>query len=419
MSKNPHDLSLDRRAFLHASAGGLAAFAISPLLDPLLAAPLSRAMNVAVIGIGRQGRAIMSELQKIGSDVTITAICDSDDSRLQAGLRRAAGAEGFTDHRALLDAKKDISAVFISTPTHLHKQIAIDALAAGRHVYCECPLAHTIEDCAAIVRAARAAGGAIFQTGAQGRANPVYKLARTFAKSGSIRDYIALRGQNFQKNSWRTPANDPAREKALNWRLDPEVSLGLLGENGVQQFDVFHYYLDKYPVKVRGGGSIKGWDDGRATYDTAWCDLVFDDGVVLQYQTSLANSYEDVFEQFHGTMGTIKLTWSHGWLFKEADAPTQGWEVYANRQQFHNEEGITLIADATKLAAQGKLKEGVGLPNDPLYYAMESFLRSVDEGAPPVCSADEGMRATVVGILAHQAAAKGEEIAIDPSVLNV
>jgi hypothetical protein len=93
--------------------------------------------------------------------------------------------------------------------------------------------------------------------------------------------------------------------------------------------------------------------------------------------------------------------------------------VYANRQQFHNEEGITLIADATKLAAQGKLKEGVGLPNDSLYYALESFLRSVDEGTPPVCSADEGMRATVVGILAHQATVTGEEIAIDPAMLNV
>ncbi len=410
--------SVHRRTFLLSATGGLAAFAISPLLDPLLAAPWSQAMNVAVIGIGRQGRAIMSELQKFGADVTISAICDSDDSRLQAGLRRAPEAEGFADYRALLETKQDVSSVFISTPTHLHKQIALDALSTGKHVYCECPLAHTIEDCTEIVRAARSAS-TVFQTGAQGRANPVYKLARTFAKSGSIRDYIALRGQNFQKNSWRTPASDPSREKALNWRLDPEVSIGLLGENGAQQFDVFHFYLDKYPVKVRGGGSIKGWDDGRRTYDTAWCDLVFEDGVVLQYQTSLANSYEDVFEQFHGTMGTIKLTWSHGWLFKEADAPTQGWEVYANRQQFHNEEGITLIADATKLAAQGKLKEGVGLPNDPLYYALESFLRSVDEGTPPTGSADAGLRATVVGILAHQAAVKGEEIAIDPVMLNV
>jgi predicted dehydrogenase len=418
MSMNPPHQTLDRRTFLQTATAGLGAFAIAPLLDPVLAAPFSSAMNVAVVGIGRQGRAIMAELQKFGADVTISAICDSDDSRLQAGLRRAPEAAGFADHRALLDARKDVQAIVISTPTHQHKQIAIDALAAGKHVYCECPLAHTIEDCQEIVRAARSAT-TIFQTGAQGRANPVYKLARTFAKSGSIRDYIALRAQNFQKNSWRTPANDPARERALNWRLDPEVSIGLLGENGAQQFDVFHFYLDKYPVKVRAGGSIKGWDDGRQTYDTAWCDLVFDDGVTLQYQTSLANSYEDVFEQFHGTMGTIKLTWSHGWLFKEADAPTQGWEVYANRQQFHNEEGITLIADATKLAAQGKLKEGVGLPNDPLYYALESFLRSVDEGAPPVCSADEGMRATAIAILAHQAAVKGEEIAIDGAMLNV
>ena len=74
------------------------------------------------------------------------------------------------------------------------------------------------------------------------------------------------------------------------------------------------------------------------------------------------------------------MAWSHGWMFKEADAPTQGWEVYANRQQFHNDEGITLIADATKLASQGKLKQGVGLPHDSLYYSLFDFLKAISEG---------------------------------------
>ena len=70
---------------------------------------------------------------------------------------------------------------------------------------------------------------------------------------------------------------------------------------------------------------------------------------------------------FCGSNASIKLAWTAGWMFKEADAPTQGWEVYANRQQYFNDEGITLIADATKLASQGKLKEGIGLQNDSIY----------------------------------------------------
>ena len=90
-------------------------------------------------------------------------------------------------------------------------------------------------------------------------------------------------------------------------------------------------------------------------------------------------------------------------MFKEADAPTQGWEVYASRQRFHNDEGITLIADATQLAKQGKLKEGIGLPHPPIYYALEAFIDSALPGKPATAGASEGVAALAAGIAANQA----------------
>ena len=84
----------------------------------------------------------------------------------------------------------------------------------------------------------------------------------------------------------------------------------------------------------------------------------------------------------------------------------------------NHEEGITLIADATKLAAQGKLKEGIGLPNPPLHYAVEDFLKSVVEGAPVACGAAEGFRAAAVAILMQQAMDSGREIEIAPALLQ-
>jgi hypothetical protein len=89
--------------------------------------------------------------------------------------------------------------------------------------------------------------------------------------------------------------------------------------------------------------------------------------------------------------------------------PDSGWEVYANREQFHDEQGITLIADATKLAAQNKLKDGVGLPEPPLYYPVADFVRSATEAKPSVCSADEGYRSGLVVLAAHQALMTGTE----------
>lgn len=407
-----------RRAFLQAAGGAMAVMALGPGAELARAAlRVAEPFPVGLIGVGRQGRAILGELQKI-EHVSVKAVCDTDDSRLRSGLRRVQGAEGFADYREMLDTLSDLKAVFIATPTHLHRQPAVDALSAGKHVYCEAPLASTIEDCQAIALAARSAGTSVFQTGMQGRTDPVYTLANTFVRAGDVRDIIGMRAQSHQKTSWRVQSPDASTEKDRNWRLDPDVSIGLAGEIGTQQFDVIHWFARQYPESVRGTGGIMLHKDGRVLPDTITCEFAFPDGTNFHYDASLANSYEGEYEQFFGTNGTVKLAWRHGWLFKEADAPTMGWEVYANRQHFHNDEGITLIADATQLAAQGRLKEGVGLQQPPLFYAIEEFLRSVINGSPVQCTASEGMRAAVVGILANQAVLTKSEVRIDPELFK-
>jgi predicted dehydrogenase len=402
----------DRRAFLTHTASLAGAIALSPALEAARALrPRSAPVDVAVIGAGKQGRAILGELVKLEA-VRVAAIADTSDSRLKSGLRRVQGAVGYASHAELLEKESGVQAVFVATPTHAHKQVVLDSLAAGKHVFCESPLASTLEDCRAIVAAARGAKG-VLHVGMQGRSNPIYGLARSFVRAGAIKDVAVLRAQYHRKTSWRTPVSDPSEEQALNWVLDPALSLGLVGEFGIQQFDVLHWFLGAYPTKVRARGSIQLHDDGRKVPDTVLCELVFPKGQVLTYDATLANSFDGQYEQLYGSMGSVKLGWTAGWLFKEADAPTQGWEVYANRQQFHDEQGITLIADATKLAAQNKLKEGVGLPNPPLWYALSDFLKSALEGAPVVCTAEEGSRAATVGILTKQALDTGTEVTVE------
>jgi len=173
------------------------------------------------------------------------------------------------------------------------------------------------------------------------------------------------------------------------------------------------------PVSVSGRGSIRRWDDGRKLPDTIQAEFAYENKTVASLAISLANSYGGRFEVLRGTNAAVKLAWTHGWMFKEADAPTQGWEVYANRQQFFKDEGITLIADATKLAEQGKLKDGVGLPNTSLYYALADFVRSATENKQVACDASAGARATVLAILANQAVLKGESMKIDAAALKM
>jgi predicted dehydrogenase len=412
-------IDASRREFLIQSAGALSAMAILPDLAALAGPRGVEGLRLGLIGCGRQGRAILGELQKI-EGVQVSAVCDNDEARRNGAMRRAGeGAQAYADHRQLLEKAKDLAGVIVATPTHLHKDIVVDALAAGRHVYVEAPIAHTPADCRAIAQAAAKAGKLVCACGLEGRSNPIYKLARSFFRSDAVRDLIALEACQFQKTSWRFPSSDASRDREINWRLDPEVSLGLAGEWGVQAIDVFAWYTDQWPGSVRGSGAVRLHQDGRKVPDTVQIEGAYNEGVRMQYAASLANSYGGRAEVLRGSNASMKLAWTHGWMFKEADAPTQGWEVYANKQQFHNDEGITLIADATKLASQGKLKDGVGLPYPSLYYALADFVRSVSEGKPAACDAAAGARSTIVAIAAAESIVKNQAVAITPEMMKL
>ncbi len=408
---------MDRRSFIATSTGMVSAIIASTMTDELYAFSQGETVNAAVIGVGRQGRVILGELAKFPM-VKVTSVCDISSRRLKSARRRAKGAKTYEDYRQLLDQEKDLTVVFVCTPTHRHAEIAVDCLSAGKHVYCEAPLAGTIED-AKRIAAAEKKSSLVFHVGLQFRSNPIYRLARQFMLSGAIRDCVSLRSQYRAKTSWRTPTSDPSREKEANWRLYEESSTGLPGEIGTHQFDVMSWFLNKLPVSVSGYGTNLHHRDGREIPDTVHCSMKWDSGLRLGYEATVASSYGGRFEEFVGTMGAIKLIGDFGWLFKEADAPTQGWEVYAVRQSFHKEQGITLIADATKLAKQGKLKEGVGLPHPPIHYGVSAFLTSVTTKKQSACSAALGLRSAVLGIKAHQAVMEEKEIVFEDDWFKV
>lgn len=405
----------DRREFLRHATGGLAAAAFLTPDGRAAHRPPFRPrepLSVAVVGSGAQGRAILAELAKI-EDVSVAAIADPESRRLRRGVRRTRSAKGYEDIPSLLAGAPEAKTVFLATPTHLHKEHVEVLLEAGRHVYCEAPMAASLEDARAIAEMARDAD-TLVQVGHQARSNPVYGLARSFYRSGSIADLLHLDASWRQKTTWKTPVNDPERSRRLNWRLYHDTSPGLIGEEGSHQLDAYDWFLERQPVAVTGQGAIRLHRDGREVADTVRVVYTYEDGRELVWDATLGNSYGGRQEHFIGTMGTIKMAGDFGWLFKEADAPVQGWEVYASRQQFHTDQGITLIADATKLAAQGKLKEGIGLPDPPLKYAIDDFLRSVTEDQPLVTGTRDGLRVAAVALAGETAIRTGSRVEIDP-----
>src|SRR5579862_2310582 len=165
---------LDRRSFLQAAAKTATAAAVTTRLEPLFAQPSQAAstptspndnIQLALIGAGIQGQgATKTAIQVPG--VKLVAVADCYDGRL-AHSKELWGADIFTtrDYREIL-ARKDVDAVLIGTPDHWHKQASVDAMKAGKDVYCEKPMIHLYSDGPEMIETARATNRVI-QIGSQ------------------------------------------------------------------------------------------------------------------------------------------------------------------------------------------------------------------------------------------------------------
>jgi len=137
----------------------------------------------------------------------------------------------------------------------------------------------------------------------------------------------------------------------------------------------------------------------------------------MLWNGTLLSSFDAAYEVFQGNDSSIMLRDQKAWMFKEVDAPAIGWEIYARKDKFYKETGIALIANATKLEAQG-LDPTADDPNrkSPLWHALKAFADNYAFGPyPPVADHALGFASTVLAVRARQAVAEGRRVVIDPS----
>ena len=403
----------DRREFLKTTAGTLALLlsrhGLAAAQTPLPEAPAGPAVRFGLVGLGVWGREILDALGRIDS-AKIAGICDLYEPFLKRAAANAPNAAPAADWRRLVDAP-DIDAIVVATPTPGHREIVLAALQAGKHVYCEAPIAASREDARAIAASAKNAARVVFQAGLQGRANPLYVHVRQFVKSGVLGDVALVNAQWGRKDSWRRAAPSAERERALNWRLE-KSSPGLMGEVAIHQLDLVSHYLGVRPSAIVGNGTIAAWKDGRETPDTASCLIDFGN-TRATVRATLASSFGGAYTIFQGSNSSLLVKENRGWLIKEADSPLLGWEVYARKESVHDETGIAMVADATKLLQAGK-EPGKDAPLEPgkpaLVVAFEAFIASIHTGAPPVCGPADAYAATVAALEANAAVVANSRI---------
>ena len=139
-----------RRQFLGASASTAFAFQFVP--SHVWGA--NDRLNVAGIGAGGKGASDVSG--SAGHGANIVALCDTDDNRAAGTYKKFPKAKRYKDFRVMLEKQKDIDAVTVSTPDHIHALAAMAAMKLGKHVYCQKPLTHSIYEARMLTEAAAA-----------------------------------------------------------------------------------------------------------------------------------------------------------------------------------------------------------------------------------------------------------------------
>jgi predicted dehydrogenase len=393
-------------------------------------------IKFGVIGLNEWGKEILHQLSLM-SYAPVVAICDNYSHAVRKAASEAPNAKPYDKYQDLL-ADPNVQAVVIATPTGTHREIALAAIAANKHVYCEAPLANTIDDAKAIATAARDAVKIVFQVGLQERSHPQRQFLIPFIRGGALGKDVMARAQWHQHNSWRREAANDQRAADLNWRLSSKTSNGLIGEVGVHQIDVVSWFLRNRPVAVTGFSSLLLWTDGRDVPDTVQAVFEFPHGVNCLYGATLCNSFDAASEMYYGTESRIMVRDSKAWQFKEAGAPLGGWEVYARKDTFYKESGIMLVASGShQTALVGNAASSDPYEHTPLWYSLDAFARNAGliggaikdfidnfgDSDPkaltdqlktlkpqPAATWQDGLEATVMAIKGNEAAVKKQKI---------
>ena len=326
-----------RRAFLQTSAGAAGAvLAVKEvLLDPEVVqasfgpGPASDRVRFGMIGVGMQGSGLLSTSITLPG-VECAAACDLYDGR-QTLAREIAGPKPRTTRRyqELLD-DKDIDCIVAAVPDHWHRKIVVDAVSAGKDVYCEKPMSHTAADGFQMVAAAEKSGR-IVQIGSQRVSSVLCAKARELIAGGALGDISLVEGslgRNDPTGAWVYPPPPDLSPATLDWDtwqgdvpkrpFDPivfarwrcfkEYGTGMAGDLMVHLISgmLYAWGLNEAPTRAMALGGILRWKDGRNMPDVH--SVLFEYGKVPVYiRLSLGTETPEVL-RFLGSKGILELT---------------------------------------------------------------------------------------------------------------
>jgi predicted dehydrogenase len=356
---------MTRRDFVRLGAGAAVASAAlkSTVLEPpVLAAQQAtggRKIRFASVGTGIRGCDLLRSARKVDNGVLVET-ADLYDMHQKAGLE-AYGADVPTsrDYRRLLD-RKDVDAVIVAVSDHLHRRVVLDCIAAGKDVYCEKPMSHTVADGFAMVDAVQAAKR-IFQVGSQRVSNILYMKAAEIYASGKLGEVTYIEGhtdRNSPSGAWVYPIPPDASPTTIDWekflqdapqipfdavrffrwRCFKEYGEGVTGDlyvhllSGMQRVSG----INAAPSRACSAGSLTHFKDGRDYPDLM---MTFYDypGATVSLHCNQNNASGDI-TVFYGKESTMVINGNTLTVTPQDTHPQpegyslDGWTAAAKRQ---------------------------------------------------------------------------------------
>ncbi len=382
------------RRTLLGTAGAMTAASYSKILGA------NDRIGLGLVGCGGRGTYVMGLFQKEG--VEVRALCDVWPRRIAEARKGAPGVEGYGDHRKLLE-NKNVDAVLVGTPDHWHAEVSIDAMNAGKDVYCEKPLTYRREEGPRIVRAARV-NGRICQAGLQQRSGPQYiKVRDEYVRSGK------LGRVNYVRSWWHSglprPLRPPTMEKPadldwarylgqVKWRdWNPSQYFNyraFLDFGGGKITDLFTHWIDAIHMMMDNdattavmvaGGVYHDFKDGRDAPDTFTITLEYRGPYTVTFESAALPGMPGDGIELCGTEGRVMVN-------------------RARLEYRSNEKGAEPVAER--------------IPGDITSDHVRNFLECCRTRTQPNCDAWYGHRGAQAAHLAVQAYVEKRRIVFDP-----
>ena len=446
---------MNRRGFLKAAGAATTGALLGPRLHALAgvdgAAGRPIAANdhiqIALIGAGGQGQGDTKTALRVPG-VKLVAVADCYNGRLEHS-KELWGNDIFTarDYGEIL-ARNDVDAVIIGTPDHWHKQASVDAMKAGKDVYCEKPMIHLYADGPEMIETAHATKR-ILQVGSQRVSSVIYAKAKELLAAGAIGQLnmvTARWDRNSTMGAWsytipldaspetcdwprflgtapKIPFN---AEHFFQWRKWKAYGSGVAGDLFVHLFSGTHFITGAHgPTRAMATGGLRFWKDGRDVPDVMLALFDYPQGFNLSLRVNFVNGGEDNEGfLFTGSEGTMEIA---------------GGSVIVNRSPREKGPGLTIgtYTDAMqdRLIEEYHKKYPIEHPMSmpPLgedkyvaepgysdhYDHFYNFFSSVRSRKPVVEDAVFGFRAAGAALLSNLSYEKDAIIHWDPEAMKI